>query len=169
METADEYAAAIAGVMKSREFRKFRDIAPPLFASRQRMQILAALTGRLPGIALVGFLLVNLPHLSRLDDDDYRQWFDASRASGVALYDLTRFFIEHGRVLGPRFRALCRRYPEIAQIEQFHGCGDEVLRIDPGDGKMNIMRYRELQVADQELQEFRRRIARCALFDDASA
>ena len=152
------YAQKISERSRKREYSGLEPIMAEIVQGESRLDILAGLAKRLPGMALQEFFLCGLPHLTNLKSEDFKTLFALSSAHEIAIYNLTRFLIEHGRASKKTLQALCENFSEIEKIAQFHSYL-EGSSLQVNEGRMNQIYYKELRVAPECLAKFREQLA----------
>ena len=128
-ELTDHFASRITDVARSREHAGFRTIMEDLDATEYAIQIFGRLCGRLPGLTILEFLLVNLDFIRRWTGRDYQALLTIVCDNEVAMYHLDHFLMmEGGLDYDTRAELWAGRYKNIAK--HYHAatfCNGEVV------------------------------------------
>ena len=150
----------IMSAMGKRQWSELGATMQFVLAKDNRVALLADLAGRLPGSCLAAFLLCGLPRWLELSDHDFRALYARCSGRGVAIYDLTRFLLHHGRANRNTLMRLCENFSEIEQIEQFRPALESQGDVpSPKSDRMSQAAYREYGISMENVSALRARFS----------
>jgi hypothetical protein len=158
-EDLDELAKRLSYLAVKHQYSEFESIMQTIFDQEAKLRILVELANRLSG-AFQSLCLCGLPYLIKLTEDDYIELYRLAHEKNIAVYNLTRFLLVHGRATRSVFQKMCQYFDEIERIEQFK------FRLDggslPDEARVNERQYNYLKTPLEYILPFRKKIATMA-------
>src|SRR3954447_26511191 len=96
-DAADQMSTRIYRIVVTHEFSELDSIIQSVFDQQSRLELLVELAKRLSTTAFDNLCLRGLSYFNELNEQDYRKLFDLASTHDIALYNLTRFLLIHGR------------------------------------------------------------------------
>lgn len=155
-ELTDYFARRIMDVEISHEYAGFRAIMEGLNATKIPIQILGRLYGRLPGLAINNFMLLNLHVLQHWTLEDYQALITLTCGNGVAMYDLDHFLmVEGGLDYETRAKLWSGRYANISRhYHAFTFSGDGIVQHTDDQSLNARLHEKYLSIRPDDLRKF---------------